>query len=137
LLASGATVVPMHDGDPERTVLEAYPRLVAEALIGRRPYKEEKVAAPGEPRTIARAELVRALSGCGLSVAYGLRIEDLAVFEGELCEDASGDRVDAVMCAVQAAWAWTRRERGFGIPPGVDRAEGWIVDPATAARAVA
>ena len=41
LLASGATVLPMKAGDPQRTVVEVYPKLVARALIGERPYKDE------------------------------------------------------------------------------------------------
>lgn len=33
------------------------------------------------------------------------------------------------MCAIQAAWAHQQRDRGYGIPQGCDRLEGWIVDP--------
>ena len=137
LLASGATVVPVHRGDPDRTVVEAYPKLVAEALIGRRPYKDEKAAEPGEPRTEARSELVRALASARVAEIYGVRVEDLGAFEEDLCQDVRGDRVDAVMCAVQAAWAWNNRHQDFGIPGDVDPAEGWITDPATAAAATA
>jgi hypothetical protein len=32
-----------------------------------------------------------------------------------------------VLCLVQAAWAWTRREANHGLPPREDRIEGWIV----------
>jgi hypothetical protein len=42
-----------------------------------------------------------------------------------LADDASGDRLDAVLCLVQAAWA-SRQER-FGLPLQVDPLEGWIV----------
>ena len=40
--------------------------------------------------------------------------------------DASGDTLDAVLCALQAAWAWQRRDAGFGEPPQMDALEGWI-----------
>lgn len=134
LLASGATVVPVHAGDPQRVAVEAYPRLVARALIGARPYKDEAKPGDGEPRTRARVELVRALgNGNGaLGERYGLVLEGLDAFAAELADEPSADRVDAVMCAVQAAWAWTRREQGYGLPADADPAEGWIADPATA-----
>ncbi len=133
LLASGATVVPVHPGDPARIALEAYPKLVAVALIGSRPYKDEATCAGQDPRTRARADLVRALGSPALRARYGIGIEGLAAFAQELREDSAADRVDAVMCAIQAAWAWTRRESGFGMPAHADPAEGWIADPATAA----
>ena len=132
LLASGATVVPLRAGDPERTVVEAYPKLVAEALIGRRPYKDESAPGPGDPRTDARAGLIEALATDGLVSRYGLSIRGLEPYAEELLADAAGDRVDALMCAVQAAWAWNLREEGFGMPREADTAEGWIADPVTA-----
>lgn len=133
LLASGATVVPLRAGDPERTVVEAYPKLVAEALIGNRPYKDEGACAAGVPRTEARAELIDALATDALGSHYGLAIRRLHDFADDLLADAKGDAVDALMCAVQAAWAWNLRDEGFGIPRGADAAEGWIADPVTAA----
>ena len=45
--------------------------------------------------------------------------------ERELVADGSGDTLDAVMCAMQAAWAAGRP--GYGLPPRVPRGEGWIV----------
>lgn len=44
--------------------------------------------------------------------------------------DAPGDTLDAVICSLQAAWAWGRRDRDWDIPPGTDPNESWIVDPA-------
>jgi hypothetical protein len=43
-----------------------------------------------------------------------------------LVEDGSGDRLDAVLAALQAAWCWRRRARNFGLPRAVDPLEGWI-----------
>jgi hypothetical protein len=45
-------------------------------------------------------------------------------------DDASGDSLDAVLCLLQAAWAQQRQEEGdalYGLPPGFDGLEGWIV----------
>ncbi|MGH8765783.1 MAG: DUF429 domain-containing protein, partial [Burkholderiales bacterium] len=45
----------------------------------------------------------------------------------QLIDDASGDSLDAVICAVQAAWGWQRRRRNFGLPARIHACEGWIV----------
>ena len=37
------------------------------------------------------------------------------------------DRLDAVLCLVQAAWASVRRDENWGLPVRADRIEGWIV----------
>ena len=45
-------------------------------------------------------------------------------------QDASGDSLDAVLCLLQAAWAEQRHAEGdalYGLPPGLDPLEGWIV----------
>ena len=47
----------------------------------------------------------------------------------DLAADASGDRLDAVLCLLQAAWAHNRHQLGdpdYGLPP-CDPLEGWIV----------
>ena len=43
----------------------------------------------------------------------------------ELVADASGDRLDAVLALLQAAWA--AQQPRYGWPQGVDPLEGWIV----------
>jgi hypothetical protein len=42
-----------------------------------------------------------------------------------LVADASGDRLDAVLCMLQAAWA--RSQPDHGRPANTDALEGWIV----------
>jgi hypothetical protein len=44
-----------------------------------------------------------------------------------MIEDTSGDALDAVLCALQAAWSC--RQEDYGIPRDVNPIEGWIVDP--------
>ena len=46
-------------------------------------------------------------------------------------DDVTGDSIDAVCAAVQAAWAQQQRNDGYGVPQDCDLAEGWIVDPVT------
>ena len=57
---------------------------------------------------------------------YGFRV----VADWSLAEDPSGDQLDALLCAIQAAWTWTQRKNGFGAPQDTDPLEGWIADPA-------
>ena len=102
------------------------------ALIGRRPYKDDRAPIPDTERVAARRALALALGSDALVRHYGFRVEGLDAYVPELCEDTRGDHLDSIMCAVQAAWAWDRRDRGYGIPPHADPAEGWIADPATA-----
>ena len=48
-----------------------------------------------------------------------------------LVEDPSGDELDALLCATQAAWAWAKRNQNFGLPADSDPLEGWIAHPQT------
>jgi hypothetical protein len=56
---------------------------------------------------------------------YGFAIEAPIA----LCDDPLGDHLDALLCAVEAAWAWQNRAHGFGVPTDLDPLEGWIADP--------
>jgi hypothetical protein len=44
--------------------------------------------------------------------------------------DPSADALDSLLCAVQASWAFGKRDDGWGVPPECDPNEGWILDPA-------
>jgi predicted RNase H-like nuclease len=46
-----------------------------------------------------------------------------------LAHDPTGDHLDALLCAIQAAWAWTMRDHAYGAPRDADAIEGWIADP--------
>ena len=47
----------------------------------------------------------------------------------EFADDPTGDQLDALLCSIQAAGAWTLRNEGFGAPNPCDATEGWIADP--------
>lgn len=108
---------------PSRIALEAYPGLLARAVLGSRSYKSDTVAKQTPERFIARKDLVEALEQ-GRS-PLGLRLKLSAAQRDALADDASGDALDAVLCLLQAAWAADRP--GFGLPADVDPLEGWIV----------
>ena len=128
LLDAGVDFPGLHQGDPHRVALEAYPGLLAREVLQRRSYKSDDRAKQTPDRLIARKDLVHALE-MG-QTRLGLRLKLSHAQRDALVEDASGDRLDAVLCLLQAAWAQRRHEEGdalYGLPPGLDGLEGWIV----------
>ncbi len=121
LVQSGVHLPGLDTGVPPagaRQALEAYPGLLAHELIGRRSYKNSD-----EPdRLIARKDLVDALEQG--RTRLGLRLKLTHAQREALVDDASGDRLDAALCLLQAAWASQRP--GHGLPAQVDPVEGWI-----------
>ena len=112
---------------PARVALEASPGLLARELIGSRSYKSDDRAKQTPERLIARKDLVDALEQG--RTRLGLRAVLRHAQREALVDDASGDTVDALLCLVQAAWAASQPH--FGIPPGADSLEGWIVSAET------
>lgn len=121
LLRSGVHVPPLVDGDRQRVALEAYPGALARRLIGRRPYKQDVRGKQSAEQLSARRDMLGALAGA--SDDFGLSI----AAPGELADDPQGDHLDALLCAVQAAWSL--QQANYGIPGDVDTLEGWIVGP--------
>ncbi|CAH2406825.1 hypothetical protein [Mesorhizobium ventifaucium] len=60
-----------------------------------------------------------------LERSYSIRVEA----PRDLADDPSGDRLDALFCAIQTAWSWTMRSERYGAPEHLDPLEGWIADP--------
>ena len=113
----------LHAGDPLRTALEGYPGLLARELVGARSYKSDTTAKQTLPREAARREVVTALEAGRSRLALRLRLTSEQ--RDALIHDAMGDRLDAVLCMIQAAWAAGRPNHG--LPPEIDPIEGWIV----------
>jgi len=128
LLDAGAHLPGLHAGDPARVALEAYPGLLAREVLQRRSYKSDDRAQQTPERLIARKDLVTALE-LG-QTRLGLRLQLSHAQRDALVDDARGDRLDAVLCLLQAAWADARHAAGdafYGLPPTLDPLEGWIV----------
>lgn len=102
-----------------RVVVEAYGRPVAAEAIGRVAYK-------GPRASIRRRREILAALHVGLP-SYGIAVampgRDLA---RDIVSDRDGDRLDAVLACLQAAWA----HRNPDFAAGRDPLEGWIADPA-------
>ncbi|WP_137892713.1 DUF429 domain-containing protein [Ramlibacter sp. 2FC] len=127
LLAAGAQLPGLQAGDPARVALEAYPGLLAREVLGRRSYKSDERARQTPERLIARKDLITALEQG--RTRLGLRLKLSHAQRDALVDDASGDRLDAVLCLVQAAWAQQRHAAGdarYGLPD-FDPLEGWIL----------
>jgi hypothetical protein len=129
LLAAGVELPGLQRGDPQRIALEGYPGMLARELIGARSYKSDDRARQTSERLIARKDLVELLEQ-GRS-RLGLRLRLSHAQRDELVADAGGDRLDAVLCLMQAAWAVD--QPGYGLPADLDPLEGWIVSAPTAA----
>ncbi len=123
LLAAGVHLPGLHEGDRARVALEGYPGLLARELIGARSYKSDQKSQQTDARLAARVDLVHALEAG--QTRLGLSLALTGVQRDSLIADASGDRLDAVLCLMQAAWA--SRQPGYGLPAKVDPLEGWIV----------
>lgn len=118
LVAAGVHAPGLRGGDTQRVALEGYPGLLAFELIGRRSYKNDDSA----ERLLARKDIVEALEQG--RTRLGLRLKLTPAQAGDLVADASGDRLDAVLCLMQAGWAHTQPRHGQ--PAAVDAVEGWI-----------
>jgi hypothetical protein len=120
ILASGIHVPGLRDGDRSRVALEAYPGLFARKHAGvRESYKSDTRSEHTPERLAARRKILRVLQEWRVVLEPALRRGVLA--------DGSGDRLDAVICAAQAAWGWRKRQSNYGLPRDVPAGEGWIV----------
>jgi hypothetical protein len=123
LIDAGVHLPGLHIGDESRVALEGYPGLLAREVIGSRSYKSDDKAKQTPERLIARIDLIDALDRG--STRLGLRLKLSHAQREELIGDASGDRLDAALCLMQAAWA--SAQPSHGMPLESDPLEGWIV----------
>ena len=126
---SRVNIIPCRPLNKDRIVVEAYPALVARRYIGKAKYKSDTRRQQTPKREAARRELLDLLHGPRLAEDFGITLDIPGGLAGEFIGDATADRLDALLCAIQAAWSWTLRDQNYGIPADVDPAEGWIVDP--------
>jgi len=129
LLASGVRVEPCRRNGNTRVAVEAYPAVVARRFLGRTAYKRDAV--PDTPeRKSARETLIAGLGSTTLKQIYGFTVNLDDHWKEEFVVDPSADALDSLLCAIQAGWAYLKRDDHYGVPPECDPDEGWIVDPA-------
>lgn len=123
LLRAGVTVPGLHRGDPARVAVEAYPGLAARRIV-RASYKSDDPRKDDASRRRARRGIADALVG-GRG-PDGLRLAAPPRLLRAIVDDPSGDPLDAVIAAMQAAWCLVRAKAGYGLPCDMDPSEGWI-----------
>lgn len=128
LLNSGACILPCHPNADPRIVVEAYPALVARRWIEYCGYKNDDRRKQTSAQRYGRAEIMRGLQA-NAKARFGFDMGFSSDWAHKFTQDATGDKLDAFLCAVQAGWAYSRLDEGYGIPAECDPLEGWIVDP--------
>ncbi len=130
LMTAGVSMPGLNDDDadidPRRVALEAYPGYLARSIT-RASYKSDTRALQTAARRDARVVIVDALEAG--RHALSLKVDIPRDQRDSLIDDGSADRLDAVLCAVEAAWALREHEAGhsrYGLPD-FDPLEGWIV----------
>ena len=127
LLAAGVHVPGLSPGDPNRVALEAYPGFAVRRLLASRArpsYKNDARVKQTQAQRELRIGIVCRITAT--STPFGLPLVITDPERNALIEDGRGDRLDAVLCALQAAWASRRRRSRFGLPRALDPLEGWI-----------
>ena len=131
LIAAGVRIPGLDDDarrvDPTRIALEGYPGFVARSIT-RASYKSDTRAQQTAARCGERARIVTALESGAHRLSLRIAFDDDQ--RERLIDEGSADRLDAVLCAAQAAWAWQKHAAGddrYGLPPDIDPLEGWIV----------
>jgi hypothetical protein len=150
--ASSVSIVPVRPILSGKIVLEAYPRLVANVFIGAQASYKDKSKKKHEDKvaqTQLRDQDEAAKRKNREQIVVGLKSDDpngqmrrrydcfvslSDAVEAECIADNDGDKLDSVLCAVQAAWA--SKTPRYGMPQftlsllneqvGL---EGWIADP--------
>ena len=114
---------------PARIAFEAYPGFLAHEILGRQSYKTDaRDQVDAARRLVQRLSLIDALEQG--RTRLGLRLKLTPAQRDHLASDPQGDRVDAVLCLLQAGWADIRRSQGdarAAQPHDMDRVEGWIL----------
>ncbi len=120
----------------DRHVIEAYPKLVAQSCISRESYKSDNPGTNGTLMTQQRQQIVSTI--CAIDGnktpflnTYNIRVKMSPELKSECVNDQSGDYLDSILCAIQAAWSYTMSDRNYGIPEEANILEGWICDPKT------
>ncbi len=125
LLDAGVYLPGMHSGDAARVALEAYPGWLARSIVPTS-YKSESASGQTGARLANRMLIIEALQRGAHPLGVSLRCGDPALLDA-MITDGTGDLLDCVLCLVEAAWAWARRDAGYGLPLHIDPVEGWIV----------
>ena len=102
---------------------------MARKWLGKRSYKSDNRAKQTAEQESARRDLISGLQSSKLKEWYGFTLEMNTTLVNSFIKDPTADSLDALLCAIQAAWAFTQQDENYGIPATCDPLEGWIIDP--------
>lgn len=130
LLAAQLSVIPCRPTASDRIALETYPGYLARRIT-RASYKKDGREGATAERREARAQIIARLCNATESTKLigDLELDVSETLRQQCLDDGSGDTLDAVLCAVQAAVACRCLDAGddnYGIPSNADPLEGWI-----------
>src|SRR5512147_378463 len=97
LLDAGVLLPGLYQGDPQRIALEAYPGFSARQMV-KTSYKNDAPAKQTPARRQARKSMVSSLTKSDNPL--GLALTGSTQLLHSLVSDATGDRLDAVLCAM-------------------------------------
>jgi hypothetical protein len=124
LAASWLHVPGLRATGDSRIALEAYPGLLVRQLGVKGSYKSDT---PGKWTPARRNARHRILAALQAGEPLGVRMQVDSALAAAILRDGSADLLDATICAVQAHWAWLRRDANYGLPADLDPLEGWII----------
>jgi hypothetical protein len=132
LYRSDVSVLPCRPlAHSSKVAMEGYPALLARALAPGS-YKSDTLGLPSaerDKRCALRRQLLEGILSPTIQKRLGFTVHLGEVDPEAFIEDPSGDRLDALFCALQAAWAYTQAHQNYGIPTDCDPNEGWIIHP--------
>ena len=128
LLKSGASIIPCAPKKDNRVIIETLPALVARRFKVQENFGK-KLKSDLEH---IHKEVIKGLETPEFEhdFVFKLFIDD--TLKLKCVEDANGFSLDAILSAVQTAWAFKMGKPNYGIPglqhPSI-QSEGWIIDP--------
>ncbi|NJK72423.1 MAG: hypothetical protein HC926_03630 [Synechococcaceae cyanobacterium SM2_3_60] len=117
------SIWPCRPTSDPRTVIEIYPALVARAALNQ-PYKR---AGDDTEAGAAAGWFSDWLVSAACRDRYGHRVVIPLAMQSQALADPQGDYLDALLAALQTAWA--SMQPRLGVPEDCDALEGWIIDP--------
>lgn len=123
LLEAGVRIPLLHSGDPSRIAVEAYPGHLARA-IETRSYKGDGKDANTPERLACRQRILQALQTGQPPLSIQLQLAPAHAIE--VLNDTRGDKLDACLALLQAAWSASQPAPNYGLPDNTDPVEGWI-----------
>ena len=128
LLKSSISIIPCRTTNDNRMALETYPAQLARIFAGS--YKNEGNKGNLSNFKKAREKIINGITSANMTKKLGLRVQINKNFKLLAIRDGKGDILDAILCTVQAAWFWEKRETKCELfPHKIDKIialEGWI-----------